>query len=1191
MDIPNDGSGELSSRCRLGCQTGIADVLNSGGYMKQNKIHGTDFIKMTAIPIRGEVMTIQPKLRTITIACPAYILSLGTVISMCAMFLIPAAQVAAQNRNAGEIRGTVTDTTGAIVQNAQVILTNTETGVSTTTKSDPGGIYDVPSLVPGSYSVKFSSPSYKVLVKQNILLQVGSITINGVLEAGAVSQQVTVDTETAAQLQTDDSVQNLTLDSKTVTGLPNVGGSWFNETALIPGVNGGSTQNTNGINVGINGAESYQESFLVNGGTVTLIGSQNVDWLVSATEFVSEANFDTHTFSAVSGNGSSVFNIITKSGTNRFHGSVYDYNTNATFSARNYFSIGVPPGRSNLIGGTIGGPVLRNKIFFFFGLQRQSSTGQNTGYITVPRAAERGGDLSQELVEGCPNGLANDPTTAAAICNADPGIGQTNPYPDPNQIYNPATTMTVGGKTVRTPFLNNMIPAGNLNQQALNIQNFFPTPNLSGNANNYYFSQNVFDTTYWWNGKLDYNLNDKHHLNGSVVYGTVNYPSEAPLDPIGEYTEIGKEGAGQIADTWTISPSKVNEARFALIRVVNSWIGGDFNKNYPQQIGIPNPTSNVFPGISISGAISTGTGPGLNAILAEDSFVPSDVFTWVKGKHILKVGGEFDDYQVNINFGGYSDGNYSFSGIATRDPSGIANASNGVGYADFLLGNVSSWNVSISPETGSRLKSYQLFAQDDYKLTPNLTLNLGLRYQIQPGWTEAQNRLGDFDPTLLNPATGTLGALWFAGHNGRNSVEANQYNLFSPRIGFSWAPKPGWAIRGGFGIYDELFGYNTYAGSAGLGITAQNSVSSTNQITPVFNLQQGPPPPIYPTKATLTPELLNNQGISYIPYHTPLPYMEQWQLDIQHELPGAIVADIAYVGSRGVNIARAADEDQVPANLIFNAASGANMQLYRPYPQYQGIGTTIGDGVSNYDSLQLRVQKRYMNGLQFLANFTYAHTLDDGTGSGYGGPGGIGAPNLWQNGYDPTSSYGNSLLDIPFTFNGDLIYELPVGRGKRFLNSGGVLNAVLGGWVGSALWQVHSGMPFTPYMGGANLSGSLAGSWFPNRVGSGKVSHPTIKQWFDPTAFQAPAVGTFGNSGRDILFGPSWRQLDLSLAKKWAITKLDSVSDFQLRIDAQDALNNPNFSNPNAAIGSSTVGTITGANTSRALQFTAKLTF
>ncbi len=237
----------------------------------------------------------------------------------------------------------------------------------------------------------------------------------------------------------------------------------------------------------------------------------------------------------------------------------------------------------------------------------------------------------------------------------------------------------------------------------------------------------------------------------------------------------------------------------------------------------------------------------------------------------------------------------------------------------------------------------------------------------------------------------------------------------------------------------------------------------------------------------------------------------------------------------------------------------------------------------------MSAQKQYSSGLQFIANFTYSHTLDMGTGSGYGGPGAL--SSLWQNGYDPQSSYGNSLLNVPYTFNGDVIYELPVGKGKRFLNEGGVLNGVLGGWVTSALWQVHAGIPFTPYVGTANLDGSLAGTWFPNRIGAGKVANPTIQKWFDPGAFEIPSVGSYGNSGRNILSGPSWRELDLSLAKRWAVHKLGEAANLQVRLDAFDALNNPNFANPNAAIGTPAVGIINGANTSRDLQVGAKFVF
>lgn len=274
------------------------------------------------------------------------------------------------------------------------------------------------------------------------------------------------------------------------------------------------------------------------------------------------------------------------------------------------------------------------------------------------------------------------------------------------------------------------------------------------------------------------------------------------------------------------------------------------------------------------------------------------------------------------------------------------------------------------------------------------------------------------------------------------------------------------------------------------------------------------------------------------------------------------------------------------------------MQPYRPYPQYLGISTVFNEGISNYNSLQISVQKRFSHGLQFLANYTWSKTLDMETGSGWSGPSSRG--DVWQNAYDPRALYGLSLLDMPQVFTGDFIYQLPVGSGRRFLNHGGILNGFLGGWQLSSIWQVHSGIPFTPVMGTANLSGSLAGSWFPNRVGNGSVSNPTIQQWFNPSAFAAPAPGTFGNSGRNILFGPSWKQMDLSLAKHIRIKELGEGGDLEIKADAFDAFNHPNFGQPNPNIGTAAVGTITSANTSngnfpysegRVVQLGARLSF
>jgi len=1169
VDIQSNLSRDQSSQPKADCRKNIEDLIDSGGDMQQGKFYEGNFTRLAAILLA------------------------------CAALLLPVVRSNAQNINAGDIRGTVVDSTGANVANTAVTLTNKDTGVVTHTKSDSRGIYDVPQLTPGVYSISFSVPSYKTFVQDNVLLQNAPITVNATLQVGAISEQVVVNSNAIVQLQTEDSVQNLILDSKTIDALPNVGSGsegWFNETALIPGVNGGGGQTTNGSGIGINGGESYQESFLLNGGTATLIGSQNPDWIINPTDFIAENDFDTHTFNASSGNGQAVFNVITKSGTNHFHGSVYDYNENAHFGARNYFSNPaqpIPPFSSNVIGATIGGPIKRDKLFFFFGFQRYVYTAGSPGFAVVPTTAERAGDFSAQLAAGCPTGFANDPTYAAAICNPNPALGAAyaGQYDDPQQIFNPATTATVGGQTARQPFLDNMVPSSDFSQQGLNIQKFFPAPNVNQNGANLEYSNQTSQVTYWYNGKVDYNLSKSHHINVSATYGTISFPSVTPYTPIGEYTEEGNEWAPQISDTWTISPTAINEARFSMIRFSGNWVGGDYGKGYPAQLGIPNPTSDVFPNINIANI--SGFSTGLDAVLHEDDFVPSDVFTVIRGKNIIKFGGEFDIYQVNINFGGQSDGSFSFNGTSTLDPR-PASAMNpspsvGIGYADLLLGDVSNYSNSISPLTGSRLKSTQVFFQDDYKASSNLTLNLGLRYEIQPGWKEAHNELSDFDPNLINPATGTLGALWFAGNYGRTSVEATQYNLWQPRVGFAWSPKKNLVVRGGYGIYTELFGYNTYAGSTGTGLTQQVSVNSTDGLTAVFNLAQGPPPLIVPTPASLTPSLLNGQPVSYIPYHTRTPYIQQYQLDVQYELPRGIVLDAAYVGSKGQHIALAADYNQIPADLISNFTNpGVNMAVYRPYSQYQGISTTFGGGTSHYDSLQLRAQKQYTQGLQFIANFTYSHTLDDGTGSGYGGAGAEGS--VWQNGYSPSSSYGNSQLDVPITFNGDVIYELPFGKGKAFLNRGGVLNAIIGGWVVSGLFQIHSGTPFTPTMS-SNLDGSLAGTWFPNRIGSGRLAHPTIAKWFNPADFIQPADGTYGNSRRNILFGPSWRQLDMSLSKHWAVRKFGQLADISVRVDSSDVFNHPNFSNPNAVIGSPTVGVITGANTSRALQFNGKFTF
>jgi hypothetical protein len=362
-------------------------------------------------------------------------------------------------------------------------------------------------------------------------------------------------------------------------------------------------------------------------------------------------------------------------------------------------------------------------------------------------------------------------------------------------------------------------------------------------------------------------------------------------------------------------------------------------------------------------------------------------------------------------------------------------------------------------------------------------------------------------------------------------------------------------------------------------------------------LAQGPPAPLYPQPSQLTPDLLNGQSVNYTPLNSAMAYLEEYQIDIQHQFRGGILVDAAYVGNKGVHLPFNRDLNQVPAQLL----GPGNAQLNRAYPQYSGINAGLRDGISGYNSFQFRLEKRFSSGLSFLANYTWSKALDTETGSGWSGSGGAefvhlngstaSAVDYWQNSLDPRANYGLSMTDMPQVFNGDFIYELPVGQGKHFLNRGGAWNEILGGWEATSIWQIHSGTPFTPVMGTANLSGSLAGTWYPNRLGTGTIGNPTINQWFNSAAFAQPAPYTFGDSGRNILFGPTWKDMDFALIKKVPIRKLGEAGRLEIRMEVFDLFNNSNFGMPNAAIGTAGAGIISSANTNRSVQLGMKLTF
>jgi hypothetical protein len=1079
-----------------------------------------------------------------------FFLRISLTLSFC--LLLPTSSCPGQNQNSGQIRGTVVDTAGAAIPGVSVDAVNTATGIHTTTLTGGTGVYDLPYIAAGEYSLTFTKDGFQKFDEKGITIHIQTVTINATLKVGSVATEVTV-TGRPELLQTETSELSTVLPRESVSELPNVGRNWLTFTALIPGASPGKTSNTppalgasasTGETVAINGGQEYQSSFLIDGGT--LVSTFNPDLLSPPIESIAEVDITTSNFGAESGNGTSQFNVILKSGTNRFHGSLSEFVQNDIFNAapRNWTPTPQkkPPVRWNEYGGTIGGPIDRDKLFFFFGFQANPSRSYTTALYSYPTAQVRQGNFS-------------DGSFSA--------------------IFNPSTTTKSGNTFTRQLFPNNIIPPADLDPVAQNILKFIPQPNAinpsSPDYNNYYFSGASPISQYMYVFKVDGNIKPNNHAYVSGLVTPLSQTTPSPDCPIDCYNAHYYEYTTQLTDVWTLSTNKVNEFRVSMGRQAGLWRAESLGKGYPAQIGLPDLPANTFPIIKVT------TGPALtvgsiaeNAKLAEQQIVASDTFSWIAGRHTIKVGGEYDAWAVNLGWQTENAGTFNFSGIDTRDPNSThPNASPGVGYADFLLGGTASWSVSNPIEYGNKLPTLQAFAQDYYKLRKNLTINYGMRYISQWGWKEEHNRFGTYVPSLTNPVTGNPGAIGFAGIQIPDRYQARA-SFYGPRVGFSYAPTPSSTFRGGFGLYAIPWDANDYTGGVGTGWTVQGSAQSTNNVTPVFQLASGPPEPVYPTAATRTPSLLNGQAVTYTLHKVPVSYTEQWQFGFQHQI-GNYLMQLNYVGSRGVDTDFGSDVNQV---LESQLGSGI-----RPNPTYQTITAQQYIGWSNYNSMQVTARRQFNNGFSFLVNYTWAKSLDTGTSGGGNGSGIDG----YQNAYIPAANYAASSNDVRHTVNATELYLLPFGRNRRYANSNELADAVIGGWQVATIWQIHSGSSFTPLMAN-NLSGALSGSWYPNRVGTITVANPGMKEWFNVAAFTSPSPNTFGDSRRNILYGPRFADIDLSLAKVFAIPILGEGTSFQLKADSYDIFNHPNYGQPNSTIGSTGVGTISSSLTHRSLQ-------
>jgi hypothetical protein len=1108
---------------------------------------------------------------------------------MIAIFAMTATQASGQATNSGDIRGSVTDTTGALIPDVTVTVTNLETGVTKVLKTNGAGLYDTNSIVVGTYSVLFEHPGFEKFSRPSISLQVGVSTVNGVLKVGTTGDTVTVSTDLPL-LSTENSTQQTTLEAKSMDDLPHVSQDWENFAILIPG-SAGLRGNTNpGQLISANGNLPYS-NILSDGASTTLGTSANSD--VNIFETVQEVQISTSTTSAQYGIGGIIFNQVTKGGTSRFHGSGYDYFQSNQFNANtNYIFPGgtthpIPRLRYNNFGGSVGGPILiphtglAHKAFFYFDYDQIVNNGTATGTNDIPTPAVMAGDFSSYILQstGQPI-LLYDPTTQTV------GIdGNGNTYPI--------------RKTFMSEYGKNAIPAAMFDKVAANFQKLFPTPtnHLPGGVfqpgtvdgegivhKNFFASTPIQSPSKRYTGRIDYDTSARNRVTFSMVQGDAPgfSPNQVTFCPVGcGSTDVSRLNM-QVTDVLTISPHLINEARLGFTYQGNFFADLSYGDNYPSMLGLQYAKANEVPGVQFYqnypyAWIQPSSG---QFIYKENIFDPSDVVTFIKGKHIMHFGGEVGIYRNdNTPYNSIQPGTFGFQGNYTAQytvngNAGARNFNSGADYADFLLGYVNNWSASVSQEYGARLKNPQMFFQDDYKLRPNLTLNLGLRYQIRLGITEVKGNVGTYDPTVTNTANGQPGAYWFGvtHANGRTSLQDSKYSTVLPRVGFAYLPNPSMTIRGGFGVYAYNLSLDTYGNGLGNVSTASgNGSDQSNGTLPYTTFQgtgvtnQGPTgtavgagAPLPYSPPSTSPTRFNGQSVTYTAFHTPDPKIYQWNLGIQQAIGPNMVFELSYVASHAFDLNFQTDINQVP--VVDNAF---NNQKYRPNSNYQQINGSTNDGISNYNSLQAQVNRRLVHGLSFAANYTWSKFLDNQDSSGWGSKSGPVAREYES----AAQNYGPSNFDIRNQFKGRVVYELPVGKGRMFFNHNTLVDEVFGGYQVSTTLQLSSGNPFSVFS--PINDGSEPGSShtpFPDYSGAPLYpAHRTVTEWFNPAAFEVPVSSTqFGNVPRNALIGPGYQLVNMSAGKKFDI--YESVK-LQLRVDATNALNHPNFSIGNIILG------------------------
>jgi hypothetical protein len=1093
----------------------------------------------------------------------------------------------------GTISGTVADSSGAAIPGASVKVTNIETNVIKTLTTNSAGIYSADSLNPGTYRVEAGARGFKTAVAKGILLEVGANPkMDLTLQLGAVTETVEVTASNTAIVQTQQSDLGQTVNHKNLEELPTVRNVFGGFLTLAAGVSQQKSCQGCGDNnnVRINGDRPRTQDYVLDGATVVqpVFGGQA---LSPSVDSIQEFRIEQNSMSAEYGKaGGGVFIALTKSGTNTFHGSAYAYTQNRNLNARNYFDTNPTknPFDNNDFGGTVGGPILKNKLFFFVDYEAIRSHGAtpNVGN-QVPDAAFRSGDLG-------------------ALCAASGGTfdGTGNCSNSSGQITDPVTHANVAF---------NQIPSPNLSTISQSLLVVWPTataPGTVAGANTFSFNQPFSTSINNFNPRVDYNPTAKDHIFGAFHRtGYSQKGFDLIVGPAGETDLVGPTYASTIGWTRTLSTAMLNDFRFGYMhRAIDRGANGQGHTS-PTDFGftgipdclasIPNSAGGKkcgTPQVTINNFAGLAGGETLYEPATTLQF--SDVVTKLAGRHNIKTGAEFRHYSINNYQPNAVDGSFKFDGSQT-----------GNAFADFLFGAIAQGgHVQVqNAYVSSRAWSYNFFVQDDFKLSAKLTLNLGLRWQYDQSFREIHHGDAFYEPCAVAFTHGACTPHWEQfGINAPDTTFDPSKKQFEPRVGLAWNPRGGFVVRGGYGImHPGAIGH----GRAGDGEPGPNLLANTqfNAGTNWGNLGTITSPD--PTQITAP------IPASYLPNYNPWAprsqyptYIQLWNFSVQQQLDSNTVAQIGYVGSHGVHLpinygynicqqspattswSNLSTTPYCPAAAASVVANGGNTFNLTVFPGYWGLSSSV------YNSLQAQVDHRFSRSFSLLANFTWSKLLDDSSAD-WGGFWSLDV--LGQDFYNRKTERSVSAGDIPKRFTVAPIVELPFGHGKRWLNSG-IGSEVLGGWRVSSIYTISSGSPFgitdnsygycnpartitnrpnltgNPLPSGFHQTVGQNGLWFDRSVmdfsgtcpASFASQNPNFTGGFDPTKGFGDAPRYYSNIRNPIL-----NNLDFSLQKDFTIpageqTRLAFSADFF------NLPNHPQFGEPASDPESSNFGKV-----------------